>query len=398
MFADRPPQRIRRGFALPMAILTLALITAAIVAAYSSTSAEVVTNNAMRAQDHAYQLAEAGLQQFMLRRGDTGFCSNCVANPAAADSEWTRVTFTNGYANVVATRVRPKLNDANPALFFIRSTGVDTTVKMGGAGITTYATRTVGQYGSFGTSSVKALSAWTSFNGVTTNLGNALFPSLNLKPAAGNDACTGGSVAGIAVPKYGSANYRPDAITALLGWHPQGSPRVDSTRVIDTLKKDVGIDWDAIQNYNALPADVTITALGGTFPTAAQFADTSYWPVIRVKTNLTLAVDGRGILIVDGRLTLSGAFGWEGIVLVGNDVIVNSLSTDSIAGVTVSGLNRTLPGATNPALDNFADNDVIQTLAGKLFQYNSCKAARAAERLTFYFAWPNTWLDNVAIW
>jgi hypothetical protein len=64
----------------------------------------------------------------------------------------------------------------------------------------------------------------------------------------------------------------------------------------------------------------------------------------------------------------------------------------------ISGLNRTLPGAANPAADNFADNDVVNTLNFVLVQYHSCKAGRAAERLKAYFAWPNTWLDNVAVW
>jgi hypothetical protein len=380
-----------------MAILTLALITAAIVAAYSSTSAEVVANNATRAQGHAFQLAEAAIQQFMLRRGDTGFCTNCVANPAVADSEWTRVNFTNGYATVVAMRVRPRLADGVPALFFIRSTGVDTTVKLGGSGNTVYATRTVGQYASFGTSTIKALAAWTSLNGITNNVG---FFSSGLRPATGTDECgLTANVAGFTVPKYGSANYRPDAVTSALDLHPLGSPRIDSTRVLDSLKKYVGIDWDAIQNYNAVPADITLTppsTIG--WPSSAQFADTSYWPVIRFKGNTSLPSDGKGILIVDGRLTLSSSYGWEGIVLVGGDIIFSSLSTDTVRGVLVSGLNKTLPTATNPAPDYSADNDFIADLASKHVQYNSCKAARAAERLKVYFAWPNTWLDNVAIW
>src|SRR5687768_16215424 len=100
------PKRTRSGFALPMAIFALALITASIVAAFSSTSAETAANNAMRAQERAYQLAEAGLQQFLLRRNEGGFCLNCALDPAVADSEWTRVNLVGGYANVVATRLR----------------------------------------------------------------------------------------------------------------------------------------------------------------------------------------------------------------------------------------------------------------------------------------------------
>ena len=383
-----------------MSILTLALITAAIVAAYSSTSAEVVSNNAMRAQDHAYQIAEAGLQQFLLRRGDTGFCTNCVANPAVADSEWTRVPFPTGYANVVAMRVRPRINADNPALFFIRSTGVDTTVKMSGTASTVYATRSIGHYASFGTAAIKPLGAWTSLNGISNNAGTTItwLQDLNLQPARGNDACSGAQIPGVVVPRYGTANYRADAITNALGWHPQGSPRFDTTRVLDSLKKYAGIDWDAILNYNALPVDITITSGTTGWPFPAAITDTSYWPVIRFTGSTSLPSSGRGILIVEGRLTLSSNFGWEGIILVGGDVIVSSFSSNDLEGVMISGLNKTLPGATNPAPDVSSDNDVISTLAAKRVVYNSCAAGRAAERLKVYYAWPNTWLDNVAIW
>src|SRR5215207_8563748 len=91
--------RMRRGFALPLAILALALMTATIIAAYSSTSAESVANNSMRAQERALQLAQTGLQQFYVRRAETSplFCSNCSADPSVADSEWTRVTLPGGY-------------------------------------------------------------------------------------------------------------------------------------------------------------------------------------------------------------------------------------------------------------------------------------------------------------
>ena len=64
--------RPRRGFALPLAILALALITAAVAASSAATRAEIVANQAVRAQDRAYQMAEAGLQLFMARRTDVG--------------------------------------------------------------------------------------------------------------------------------------------------------------------------------------------------------------------------------------------------------------------------------------------------------------------------------------
>jgi hypothetical protein len=361
-----------------MALLALALMTAAVLAAYSSTSAEIVATNAVRAQDHAYQLAEAGLQQFLVRRGEASFCPSCTTDPTVRDSEYTTVPLVGGYARVVATRVRPKLTDGTPALFFVRSTGIDTSVKLSGAGKGVYATRTLGQYATFGTPTVKPLSAWTSLSGIT-NAANG-----SLAPINGNDACgKAAALAGAVVPRGGQ--YRGS------GKLPIGTPPVDSSMTLDSLKKRVGVDWNAIVNYNAIPADYTIP---GTFPPKTAFNDSSFWPVIRIRTNYTIPYDGRGLIIADSGLAFTSNSVWDGIVLVGGVLV--STGNDTTFGVVVSGLNRILPNAVNPADGNWIDNDYVGNT--KRFVYNSCKAARAVERLAVYFAWPNTWLDDVPVW
>src|SRR5436190_13066993 len=157
---DRQGATKRRGFALPMAILALALITASIVAGFSATSAETAANNSLRAENRAYQLAEVGLQTFMQRRSEAGWCTNCVTDPAVADSEWSTVSLQGGYARVVALRLRPKLSDGSPALFYVIATGTDTMARLSGAGSSLYATRSVATYASFNTPGVKALGAW----------------------------------------------------------------------------------------------------------------------------------------------------------------------------------------------------------------------------------------------
>src|SRR3954454_17538379 len=98
----------RAGFAMPMAIFMLAVLTAALAAGFSSTTTEFTTNAAVRGQTRAFQLAQQGLEQFMVRRSETGFCDFC-SNPVTADSEWTRVKLAGGYADVVAVKVRPMI-------------------------------------------------------------------------------------------------------------------------------------------------------------------------------------------------------------------------------------------------------------------------------------------------
>src|ERR1044071_1960189 len=103
------PKRTRLGFAMPMAIMVMVVLTAGITAGHMSTSAETISNNAHRGDTRAYNLAVAGLEQFIARRNDKNpkFCDSCLADPTAAtaDSEWTRVNLTGGYADVKSVRV-----------------------------------------------------------------------------------------------------------------------------------------------------------------------------------------------------------------------------------------------------------------------------------------------------
>lgn len=157
--------RNRQGFALPMTILVIAVLTAALAASYTATRAEITANSADRSQSRAYNLAESGLEQFMINRGTSGWCQHC-SDPIQADSEWTRVSLTGGYADVVAVKVRPAIDSNTPAVFFIRSRGVDTSVKLSGAGGSTYAEHTVGVYAKWTTTTMNVTAAWVSLSGL----------------------------------------------------------------------------------------------------------------------------------------------------------------------------------------------------------------------------------------
>ena len=126
---DSRPARDRRGFALPMAILIIAFLTVTISAAYTATSSELTTNMAQRGESKSYMVAQAGLENFMARRNEPGFCPTCNIAPnipPASTYESTTVTLPTGYAYVVAQRVRIG-NNTRPAIYLLRSHGVDTT-------------------------------------------------------------------------------------------------------------------------------------------------------------------------------------------------------------------------------------------------------------------------------
>ena len=196
---ERPMSRFslsnRDGFALPMAIVAIVILTAGLAAGFAATAAEYTNNASVRGQSRAYNLAESGLEAFMVRRSDSTFCAVCAHDdPTTADSEYTTVPYPPyGYANVVAVRVRAELNATTPAIYFIRSTGVDTTPRLGHA-LNVNATRTVGMYAQWSTNTVKVMASWLSFPGLVKK-GSA-------GTISGVDQCgQKPTVAGIMVPK-----------------------------------------------------------------------------------------------------------------------------------------------------------------------------------------------------
>jgi len=369
----------RAGFAMPMAIFMLAVLTAALAAGFSSTTTEITTNTAVRGQTRAFQLAEQGLEQFMVRRAEVGFCDFC-SNPVTADSEWTRVTLPGGYADVVAVKVRPMI-DPQSAVYFIRSKGTDTSQKINPAAGTRYAIRTVGIYATWNTATMDVKAAWFSYSGLTKN-GTGVI--------SGVDACgMQPDVAGLIVDKG-------DLDVVGNSFHPLGSPPVDTSKTFTQLKAETKFDWASIMNGGGITPDIEIP--GGTFPSTADFdADTSYWPVIRIHTNgYSLPNRGRGFIIADSDFTISGSNMWDGIILVGEQLTSNGNNT--VSGATVTGLNFLTNGLTPNNSTKSQDTDNSIGDGTKTYVYNSCYVSRAAQRLRRYVAIPNSWMDNLASW
>jgi len=363
----------RKGFALPMALLVIVVLAAGLAAATSATSSEYTTNAASRSQTRAYNYAQTGLEQFMSLRNQSGWCQHC-ADPVTADSEWTRVSMPGGYADVVAVKVRPVIGTQN-AMFFIRSRGVDTTVKLNAAAGTQYAERTVGIYASWNTATIDVKAAWLSLSGLNKN-GTGVI--------SGIDQCGAQpDVAGVVVPK-GDLHVQGNS------FNPQGTPPVDTSANFTALKAQTNIDWAAVQG-GGIPADIEIP--GGTFPPASTFDnDPNYWPVIRIHTNgFSLPNRGRGTIIADSNFTISGSNMWDGIVLVGGQLTSNGNNTT--AGATLSGLNF-LTGGT-PSNSSVDDSDAN---GQKTYVYNSCNVSNATTRLRRYISIPNSCIDNVASW
>ncbi len=365
----------REGFALPMAILVIAVITAALAAAFLSVNAEISANQAVKGTERAFEIAQDGLQEFLVRRSEPGWCQYCGSPPAVA-VESTTVASNGGYARVVSQRIHASTGKNDPAVYFVMSTGVDTTTRLSAGGRTFFATRAVGTYAKWNTTVVNVLSGWTSLSGIQKN-GTAGVIS-------GADQCgQDTTLAGVTVPAGGWSSNG--------GFAPQGNPPVDSNQTATQLISQTKIDWPAIL-AGAIPADVEIPP--GSFPSASQFADTSYWPVIRIHTNnYSLPRAGRGIIIADSNFVISGSNMWDGILLVGGALTSNGNNTT--AGATISGLNVMLGDTTGAGVVN-VDTSVAN--GQKSYVYNSCNVTRAGQRLQSYMAYPNAWADDIAIY
>ena len=388
------PARERRGFALPMAILIIAFLTVTISAAYTATSSELTTNMAQRGESKSYMIAQAGLENFMARRNENGFCNMCTVVggvvPPMATYESTTVTLPTGYAYVVAQRLRVA-SDKRPAIYLLRSRGIDTASKaITGSSIGSRAERTVAQIVYWNINQVNVLSGWTSTSGLDKNGSSGTI--------SGVDNCAKKpSVAGIAIP---DGDYGTNG-----NFTPAGNPPVQYLGTQQQANDAVKIDWDGVVNGTRIQADYVFAsnaaAQAGWPNIDFGTATARKYPVIRVNDNFTMPdMGGSGTLIVLGNLTISGNNLWKGILLVGGTMTSNGNGT--MTGATMSGLNTMFnptqlaaAQAKVPAGTTLTSTPANATANGtKTFQYDSCEVAKAAGGLASYSVYPNAWMDN----
>jgi hypothetical protein len=394
------PARERRGFALPMAILVIAFLTVTISAAYTATSSELTTNLAQRGESKAYMVAQAGLENFMARRNENGFCPMCTVVggvvPPMSTYESTTVALPGGYAQVVAQRIRVA-SQFRPAIYLLRSRGVDTSSKaltgstiVNGVNVAR-AERTVAQLVYWNVNQVNVLSGWTSTSGLDKNGSSGSI--------SGSDTCKKKpAVAGVAVP---DGNWGSNS-----SFTPSGNPPVATLGTQAQANAAVKIDWEGIILGNRIQADYTFSSNGqatSAWPSIDWGTPGALkYPVIRVNDNFTMPnAGGQGTLIVMGNLTMSGDNMWRGILLIGGKMTSNGDGT--MFGATMSGLNtmfdatqlaqaRLLAPMANPALTNAPGPATAN--GTKTFQYDSCEVAKAAGGLATYSVYPNAWMDN----
>ncbi|MEX0892043.1 MAG: hypothetical protein WEB88_07715 [Gemmatimonadota bacterium] len=371
-------QARREGFALPMAILVIGVLTAGITAAFVRVTNEQQVQFDQGNQVDALALAQTGLERYLSDRASLGLT---VAPPPAVET--ATLNLPGGTAEIEARQLRPAIGD-DPPLYVIRSTGRTVRSQMARTG---GGEHTVAQIGYWGAMTLDVKSGWTSLTGLKKK---GVAGTLSGEDNCGEEA----DLAGVAVPDGGyDQNGGADI--------PQGDPGIDYMGTEEEMAEAINIDWDGIVNDGLIQPDIVISTSGqvGTlFPSAGFFnANPDYWPVIEIRNfnydtgtptwNFSLPNSGRGTLIVHGNMTISGGKQWQGILLVGHGLTSNGNNT--VTGATVSGLNEKL-GYDAPTGD--VGNGT------KTFQYDSCDLAAASAAMGNMRAYPNAWVDNWNVW
>ena len=366
--------RSRRGFALPMAIFVIAILTVTVAASFLAAGTERRIVDSQEAQARAYNVAQAGLERYLADRSTLFPGYN--GEPVVATGELSDATqrahpvpVGNSTASVSIYKIRASSGTPGtaayiPAMYAIQSEGTDATGRLTGTGS---ARRTVGQLVQYVQGNLGVLAGWTSLSGLRKAGSSGTL--------SGTDNCgQAAAVAGIAVPNGGFSG-NDQAIS--------GNPAINYLGTQAETNAKVKINWPAIKNQNAIPADFV-----DRWPTSAQYDVATFWPVIHWTGDRTIDLpkihnSQRGMLIVDGDLTIGGSVTWDGIILVGGNITSNG--------------NNTVYGAVVTGLDEKLGEDVVSSDAGngtKIYQYDSCNVTQATAAMGTLRPMVNTWTDN----
>ncbi len=136
-----------RGFAIPLMLLLLAVLTAMLSSAFIRVSADRRMAVSSEASVASLALAQSGLHRYM---------STVTSRPADGDS--VRVNLTGGFAEVVARVVQQPIDTFANQTFIIRSTGY---VIQPSQGAVPVALRTVASFAEWRPGSLRTLAAFT---------------------------------------------------------------------------------------------------------------------------------------------------------------------------------------------------------------------------------------------
>jgi hypothetical protein len=343
-----------RGFALPITIFIVTILTLLLTAAFVRVQADRNAADSSVSTLEALSVAHAGLRRYM------SYYDSAMARPLDGDS--LRVNVTSGYADVVAHLVHTPADTFQPHLYLVRSRG---TVIEPTRGADPQAVRTAAQYARWIQGGIRLVAALTSINRTYYTAQGGTTVEVD-----GNDGCGGSPIMGFRASDEGAETSDvPGTVT--------GSPPMDIDDAWDVVADTVGINWAMIENGDFIP-DYTAVIDG----------DTTFASYVLNSANLT-DIEGTGLLIVKDKFDTKGQyFKWRGVILIGDDLDPDADST-IIEGLVVTGLDKLV--GQSVSWNGFGDpNDNIW------ITFNDCWVQRAETRLRGFDPVRNAWVDNWA--
>ncbi len=347
--------RDQRGFALPLTIFVLTLITIMLAAIFVRVQVDRRIAESSGDIVNAIAIASTGLDRYFAHY------DSLVTRPPDGDS--LRINVTGGYADVVAHVVRQPADSTDGITYIVRSRGrlIRPTQGADPQAVQTVAQFAQWQYGSM--TVIGALAAINDFNCTSGNCSGTYH--LN-----GWDECAAMSpVRGLRTPNGPTSNWGPPEVDPETLEGPSAG-----SFAVPTF---IGIDWALVTGGGFEPDHTTLT-------------DLSSWSVYLLSGNTTVTdLVGNGLLMVTGDLRTSGLYlNWQGVILVGGAMIFEA-DTTFVRGAVVTGLNYQI--GTNPPLGKWGPDSTHIDI-----RYNSCHVQSALTSLVGFAPIETAWMDNWA--
>jgi hypothetical protein len=340
--STNPPVRsVEEGFALPVVVFLLFAIGVAAAAGFQIVQTEAKLSTYTRDAGKALSIANGGLRRFL-----------SVLDPNVIDT--AQYAIDGGNVEVWARKVH-----RNP---FPRETWLITAR---------------GEYGD----PFAAANEGPALR-IVRQLATFRRAPLNVKGVIANTGTvsqTGGTI--VAVDQSTSAQCADAPRPTIVNRFADGAGALGAQAVLDSLDVPWSMLTDpsfAVDYENAWPTGLPVTD----------------WPIVRFTGNVDVASLGaswstvrRGLLIVQGTLTLGAPIRWDGIILAGR-----------LASPVVDGLGRPMIGHANLAIDGLLVGGLggppvnINFNAGTM-RYHSCKVLSAGKKAGLFDTYGKTWTE-----